>query len=80
VFIQPASNTASNLLLAGLEVITRMLANGGELVTVLLGASALPGIDTELELQLHATHPEVEFVSYFSGQADAVLLIGVENE
>ncbi|KMS65965.1 dihydroxyacetone kinase [Streptomyces regensis] len=61
-----------------LEVLERMLAVGGELVTVLTGAGAPEGIGDVLADRLRAEHPEVELVCYYGGQADAVLLMGVE--
>ncbi|OLT46232.1 dihydroxyacetone kinase [Saccharomonospora sp. CUA-673] len=61
-----------------LEVLTRMLAVGGELVTVLTGVDAPDRIEEILTEHLRAAHPEVELVCYYGGQADAVLLMGVE--
>nr|WP_208406820.1 DAK2 domain-containing protein [Amycolatopsis granulosa] len=63
---------------AAMGVLERMLAVGGELVTVLTGTEAPPGLTGELRERLRARRPEVEFVDYPGGQADAVLLIGVE--
>ncbi|NKQ56501.1 DAK2 domain-containing protein [Amycolatopsis sp. K13G38] len=76
VLVEPRS--APNLLAAAVTVCERMLAAGGELLTVLTGAAAPAGIDVELADRLRETRPEVEFVSYPGGQTDAVLLIGVE--
>ncbi|MTD55364.1 DAK2 domain-containing protein [Amycolatopsis pithecellobii] len=67
-----------NLLSAAMTVLQRMLAVGGELVTVLAGAAAPDGFGRELADRLHEQRPEVEFVSYPGGQTEAVLLIGVE--
>lgn len=66
------------LVAAAARVLDRMLAGGGELVTVLTGQEAPDGLAAELAERLRAERPEVEFVSYPGGQADAVLLIGVE--
>ncbi|WP_033295260.1 DAK2 domain-containing protein [Amycolatopsis jejuensis] len=78
VLIEPAPATATNLVAAAVGVLNRMLALGGELVTVLNGADAPPGVAAELAGQLRLEHPEVELTSYAGGQADAVLLMGVE--
>jgi uncharacterized protein len=75
VLVEPVRE---RLLAAAMEVLNRMLAVGGELVTVLTGQSAPSGLETELAERLRVERPEVEFVSYPGGQADAVLLIGVE--
>jgi len=76
VLVEPRSEP--NLLAAAVTVCERMLAAGGELLTVLTGADAPTGIETELADRLREERPEVEFVSYPGGQTDAVLLIGVE--
>jgi DAK2 domain fusion protein YloV len=78
VLIEPAPASETNLVAAAMKVLNRMLALGGELVTVLSGAAAPPGVAEELAGQLRVEHPEVELTSYASGQADAVLLMGVE--
>ncbi|KDN21338.1 DAK2 domain-containing protein [Amycolatopsis rifamycinica] len=78
VLIEPAPASETNLVAAAMKVLNRMLALGGELVTVLSGAAAPPGVAEELAEQLRVEHPEVELTSYASGQADAVLLMGVE--
>ncbi|WP_236794141.1 DAK2 domain-containing protein [Amycolatopsis sp. GM8] len=67
-----------NLVAAAMTVLHRMLAVGGELVTVLTGAAAPEGLGGELADRLREERPEVEFVSYPGGQTEAVLLIGVE--
>ncbi|MFD2396908.1 DAK2 domain-containing protein [Prauserella oleivorans] len=63
---------------AAMVVLERMLAVGGELVTVLIGADAPSGIEDVLTERLRAEHPEVELVCYSGGQTDALLLMGVE--
>lgn len=78
VHIEPAPASETNLVAAAMKVLNRMLALGGELVTVLSGADAPPGVAEELAEQLRVEHPEVELTSYASGQAEAVLLMGVE--
>ncbi|MEA5364068.1 DAK2 domain-containing protein [Amycolatopsis sp., V23-08] len=78
VLIEPAPASETNLVAAAMKVLNRMLALGGELVTVLSGAAAPPGVAEELAEQLRLEHPEVELAGYAGGQADAVLLMGVE--
>ncbi|SFW91585.1 DAK2 domain-containing protein [Amycolatopsis australiensis] len=78
VLIEPAPASETSVVAAAMKVLNRMLALGGELVTVLSGAAAPPGVAEELAEQLRVEHPEVELTSYASGQADAVLLMGVE--
>jgi DAK2 domain fusion protein YloV len=78
VLIEPAPASEANLLGAAMEVLNRMLHLGGELVTVLTGVGAPDGIADRLVERLRADRPEVELMSYPSGQDDAVLLIGVE--
>lgn len=63
---------------AALAVLERMLAVGGELVTVLTGLEAPTGIGDVIAERLRAEHPEVELVCYPGGQTDALLLMGVE--
>jgi DAK2 domain fusion protein YloV len=76
VLVEPASD--ENLVAAAVTVLQRMLAVGGELVTVLTGAGAPDGVAQELADRLREDRPEVEFASYPGGQTEAVLLIGVE--
>jgi DAK2 domain fusion protein YloV len=76
--IVPAPASAESVLAAAMDVLGRMLDLGGELVTVLTGVAAPPGIDDVLARRLRAERPEVELVCYPSGGTDAVLLIGVE--
>ena len=63
---------------AATGVLDRMLAVGGELVTVLVGEHAPDGITDVLAEHLRAERPDVELVCYPGGQTDAVLLMGVE--
>ncbi|HJQ46389.1 MAG TPA: DAK2 domain-containing protein [Amycolatopsis sp.] len=74
VLVEPAGT----LVTAAVTVLQRMLALGGELVTVLTGVDAPDGIERELADRLREERPDVEFVSYPGGQTDAMLLIGVE--
>ncbi|MEU6642387.1 DAK2 domain-containing protein [Saccharomonospora sp. NPDC046836] len=63
---------------AAFAVLERMLALGGELVTILTGEGAPEGIADVLAEHLRAERPEVELVCYSGGQTDALLLMGVE--
>ncbi|MFD7655724.1 DAK2 domain-containing protein [Actinosynnema sp. NPDC059797] len=60
------------------RLVDRMLASGGELVTVLLGRAAPDGVERVLEDHLRVAHPEVELAAYDGGQPDAILVVGVE--
>ncbi|MFJ6672314.1 DAK2 domain-containing protein [Actinosynnema sp. NPDC091369] len=60
------------------RLVDRMLASGGELVTVLLGRAAPDGVERVLEDHLRVAHPEVELAAYPGGQRDALLVVGVE--
>jgi dihydroxyacetone kinase-like predicted kinase len=60
------------------RLVDRMLASGGELVTVLWGRAAPDGVERVLEDHLRVTHPEVELAAYQGGQRDALLVVGVE--
>ncbi|WP_293037107.1 DAK2 domain-containing protein [Mycobacterium sp.] len=64
---------------AAIGLLDLLLASGGDLVTVLLGA----GIDTDavgdiLEEHMHDHHPGTELVTYRTGHHGDALLIGVE--
>ena len=63
---------------AATGLIDLLLGSGGELVTVLLGAGADPGIADRLAGHVRRRHPGTEFTSYDTGQRGDVLLIGVE--
>jgi DAK2 domain fusion protein YloV len=78
VLIEPAPASETNLVAAAMSLLNRMLGAGGELVTVLTGLDAPAGLAAELGEQVRLEHPEVELTGYPSGQADLVLLIGVE--
>lgn len=78
VLIEPAPASETNLVAAAMSLLNRMLSAGGELVTVLTGLGAPGGLGGELGEQVRLEHPEVALTSYPSGQADTVLLIGVE--
>ncbi|WP_293315117.1 DAK2 domain-containing protein [Mycobacterium sp.] len=67
---------------AAIGLLDLLLASGGDLVTVLIGA----GIDTDaetlmrgtLQRHVHDNHPGTELVTYHTGHRGDVLLIGVE--
>ncbi|MFG1809814.1 DAK2 domain-containing protein [Streptomyces sp. NPDC049040] len=60
------------------RVLDRMLAAGGEMVTLVLGATAPPGLADRLESHVRESHLAVDTVTYDGGQAVCPLLIGVE--
>jgi dihydroxyacetone kinase-like predicted kinase len=59
-------------------VVDRMLGSGGELVTLVLGADAEPGLANAVVAHLRRTRPEVDTVVYDGGQPRYPLLLGVE--
>lgn len=61
-----------------LEVVNRLLAAGGELVTVVSGQDAAPELAKDVLRQLHEARPDVDTVSYEGGQPAYPLLVGVE--
>ncbi|MGH3907767.1 MAG: DAK2 domain-containing protein [Pseudonocardiaceae bacterium] len=67
-----------DLAAAARGLVDRMLATGGELVTVLLGQQAPAEVAEVLGEHLRNRYPEVEAVLYQGGQPDSVLLLGVE--
>jgi DAK2 domain fusion protein YloV len=60
------------------ELVDRLLLLGGELLTVVLGADADPGLGPFLERHVASTHPEVEVSVYDGRQPHYPLLLGVE--
>lgn len=70
--------SSGGVALAAMAMLDRMLAVGGELVTLLTGLGAPEGIEDQIGERLRAEHPEVELVCYAGRQTDAQLLIGVE--
>ena len=65
-------------LAAARGLVERMLSEGGELVTVLLGQHAPDGVGDMLIKHLRVVHPEVDTVVYAADVPDTMLLIGVE--
>ncbi|MBO8190654.1 DAK2 domain-containing protein [Streptomyces oryzae] len=60
------------------DVLGRMLAAGGELVTLVVGAEAPAGLAAALEQYVRTSHLAVDTVVYEGRQREAQLLIGVE--
>ncbi|WP_344279874.1 DAK2 domain-containing protein [Actinomadura napierensis] len=60
------------------HVLDRMLSGGGELVTLVAGRYAPPGLAEALEEHLRGAHPDVEVGVYDGAQHRYPLLIGVE--
>jgi DAK2 domain fusion protein YloV len=56
----------------------RLLGGGGELVTIVLGAGAPPGLGEQLVTHLHHAWPFAEARVYHGGQPHHPLLVGVE--
>lgn len=63
---------------AGRILLDRMLGLGGELVTLLVGAAAPPGLVDELGEHIGAEFPGVEVTVYTGGQHGDLVQIGVE--
>jgi dihydroxyacetone kinase-like predicted kinase len=59
-------------------IIDRMLAGGGELVTLVTGADLPERLAARLEDHLRRTRPDVDLVVYDGEQGGYPLLIGVE--
>ena len=60
------------------DLLARMLAVGGELVTLVPGREATSDLREELVEWLEATYPLVEVVAYDGGQPLWPLIVGVE--
>jgi dihydroxyacetone kinase-like predicted kinase len=59
-------------------IVDRMVAGGGELVTLVTGAEAPAGLSACVEEHLRRTRPDVDLVVYDGEQGGYPLLIGVE--
>lgn len=68
----------SDLLEVATEVVARMLAAGGELVTVVTGDGATRGLADGVARAVRRGHPEADTVVYRGGQPRYPLLLGVE--
>ncbi|MEU6679526.1 DAK2 domain-containing protein [Streptomyces sp. NPDC046925] len=60
------------------SVLDRMLAAGGEMVTLVLGEDVPDSLGDELEKHVREVHLAVDTVVYRGGRQSALLLIGVE--
>jgi len=60
------------------QLIDRMLAGGGELVTVVSGGDAPDGLGERLSSHVGRSHPAAEAVAYDGGQPHYPVLLGVE--
>ncbi|HET7899691.1 MAG TPA: DAK2 domain-containing protein [Candidatus Nanopelagicales bacterium] len=60
------------------RVIARLMSAGGELVTLLRGSEAEPGITDALARRTRREHPGAEVVAYDGGQPFWPLILGVE--
>lgn len=78
VLIEPGPASPDSVTDLACRLVDRMLAGGGELVTVLLGADTPDGLADALEDHVRVTHPEVEVAAYPGGQPDALIFVGVE--
>ncbi|MFE0628647.1 DAK2 domain-containing protein [Streptomyces sp. NPDC058864] len=67
-----------NLVETGIIVLDRMLAAGGEMVTLVIGADAPADLADRLEAHVRDSHLAVDTVVYDGGQETCPLLIGVE--
>ncbi len=63
---------------AARQVLDRLLAAGGELVTLVTGVDADAGLLATVQSDLHRDHAEVEVVVIDGGQGSYPILIGVE--
>ncbi|MHA3022677.1 DAK2 domain-containing protein [Mycobacterium sp. BMJ-28] len=69
---------AHDIALAATGLIDLLLASGGELVTVLIGAGVDDGVGEQLRRHVRERHIGAEVVSYRTGHGGDALLIGVE--
>lgn len=67
-----------DLVTAGASLLDRILAAGGELVTMLVGADAPDGLVEQLAAHLDRRHPEIDVAVYQGGQRSDLLQLGVE--
>ncbi|PPK64344.1 DAK2 domain-containing protein [Actinokineospora auranticolor] len=78
VLIEPGPPGPDALVRAATGVVARMLAAGGELVTALLGRDAPDDLGVELAGFLRRERPDADLAVHRGGQADAVLVLGLE--
>jgi uncharacterized protein len=67
-----------DLRVVGAEVVARLLAAGGELLTVVNGVGVGPELSAFVAKSAHEAHPDVEVSIIDGGQATYPLLLGVE--
>ncbi|EME52354.1 hydroxyacetone-like kinase [Rhodococcus ruber BKS 20-38] len=67
-----------DLVTAGASLLDKVLAAGGELVTMLVGLDAPDGLAEQLTRHVNDRHPEVEVLVYHGGQRSDLLQLGVE--
>jgi fatty acid kinase len=78
VLIESGPADAETVIRAACSVVDRMLAAGGELVTVLVGDGAPEGLAEELDDFLRRERPEAELAVYVGGQPDSLVAVGIE--
>ncbi|GLZ41722.1 DAK2 domain-containing protein [Actinokineospora sp. NBRC 105648] len=78
VLIEPGPPGEQAYARAAVGVVRRMLAAGGELVTVLLGQEAPDDLTEALSEFLRHERPDADLIAYRGGQADSVLTFGLE--
>lgn len=74
---------AAGAIAAAIGLLDLLLASGGDLVTVLVGAGIesdddVAAVDDVLQMHMHDHHPGTELVTYRTGHRGDALLIGVE--
>jgi dihydroxyacetone kinase-like predicted kinase len=62
----------------GVEVVERLLASGGELLTVVAGQDATPALGDDVARQVRTTRRDLEVTQLYGGQPLYELLLGVE--
>jgi dihydroxyacetone kinase-like predicted kinase len=65
-------------LAVAMSVLQRMLATGGELVTIITGAQAPAELADDIVGSLAESHPDLDCIVYPGGQTRYLLLLGVE--
>jgi dihydroxyacetone kinase-like predicted kinase len=68
----------SDLEEVAIDVVARLLSSGGEIVTVIGGADAPPGLAESLGARIERGHRDVEVSLIDGGQPHYPLLLGVE--
>ena len=64
--------------MVGADVVARLLAGGGELLTVVSGVGAGPELSALVAQSARTSHPDLEVSIIDGGQATYPLLLGVE--